>query len=340
MTARLVVGAISADANRLATHLVHRLLGDRRAAPRSTVALSALVHPRKTSLLRFTRMLARASEQSGHTQLGLDMANASSGPSYSIFGSLFLYAPTVRDALLALCKYFPAVQTGTMVELGQTSGIARLVYNIQDPLVGDRIQDAAYTLGKMHRSLARSAGQSWALDQVTLAAPAPRAQEPYRRFFQAPVSFDAASTALHFSARLLDCRIATAHNERYGQFCAHLERLMVGQDDADQLEDALRAWVADASRWGDATLERAAADFGVTPRTMQRRLKAQSISFQPLLARVRMEEAQRTLAESQLPVTHIAEQLGFSETSAFTRAFRSYTQQSPRAFRQSLLALS
>jgi AraC-like DNA-binding protein len=115
---------------------------------------------------------------------------------------------------------------------------------------------------------------------------------------------------------------------------------MPGQTDADLLEDALRAWMTHAARWGDATLERAAADFGVTPRTMQRRLKAQGISFQAMLAHVRMEAAQRMLIESKLPVTHIAEQLGFSETSAFTRAFRSYTQQSPRAFRQAALALA
>jgi len=39
-----------------------------------------------------------------------------------------------------------------------------------------------------------------------------------------------------------------------------------------------------------------------------------------------------------MSITRIAEQLGFSETSAFTRAFRSHTRLSPRAFRQAALA--
>ena len=47
-----------------------------------------------------------------------------------------------------------------------------------------------------------------------------------------------------------------------------------------------------------------------------------------------MQTACRLLTESRLPVTCIAEQLGFSETSAFTRAFRSHARVSPRAYRQ------
>ena len=76
----------------------------------------------------------------------------------------------------------------------------------------------------------------------------------------------------------------------------------------------------------------------LTQRTLQRRLKDLDISVLVLRAQVRMETARRMLVDSRLPVTRIAEQLGFSEPSAFTRAFRSYARQSPRAFRQAALA--
>lgn len=339
MTTRLVLGAISAEANRLATHLVRHLLGDARGRPLAEWPPQPSPPPaRKTSLLGFTHMLATAAEQSGRSQLGLEMAGAEQAPEHSIFGGLFLYAPTVGEALHALTRYFPVSQTGTTVELTQSQGVARLSYEIHDPTVGDRLQDAAYTLGKVCRSLRRSAGQAWTLDQVTLAVQAPRLHEPYRRFFQAPVTFGAQSTALCFSSRLLELPIASADAQHYARFCSHLERLMPGRSEPGLLEDALRAWMVHATRWGSATLEHAAADFGVTPRTMQRRLKEQDIRFQELLAQVRMDTARRMLAESRMPVAHIAEQLGFSETSAFTRAFRSHARLSPRAFRQAALA--
>ncbi|WP_028601480.1 AraC family transcriptional regulator [Ottowia thiooxydans] len=341
MTTRLVVGAISAEANRVATNLMHHLLRDETPADGAAVAWPA--HrpsplASKTSLLGFTRMLSSAAEQSGRSHLGLDMACTDMGPSHSIFGGLFLYAPTVGSALESLARYFSVVQTGTRVELVQNQGSARLIYDIHNLAGTDRLHDAAYTLGKLCRSLRRGVGESWALDHVTLAAPTPRLQAPYQRVFRAPVVFDAQHTALYFSPRLLSQPIASADPLRYADFCAHLEQLMPGGQESELLEDALRAWMVHAVRWGRATLDYAATDFGVTPRTMQRRLKEQNISFQPLLAQVRMETAQHMLSQSNLAVMDIAEQLGFSETSAFTRAFRSYTRQSPSAFRQSAFA--
>jgi len=337
MTSRLVVGAVSAEANLLATELVHGLLPNGRSASSTHTRWPLHAPPAralKTSLLGFTRMLSSAAEQSGRAHLGLEMACVPQGQAGGIFSDLFLYAPTVGDALQALTRYFPVGQTGTTVSLTQAQGAARFTYDIHDPAVGERLQDAAYTLGKIYRSLRRCAGESWMLDQVTLAAAQPHHIEPYRRFFQAPVAFGAQSTSLCFSSTLLHLPIASADAQRYAQSCRRLEQLMPASNEPDVLEDALRAWLAHAAPQGQATLEQAAADFGVTPRTMQRRLKDKGIRFQLLLAQVRMETAQRMLAESRLPVTQIAEQLGFSETSAFTRAFRTYTQLSPRAFRQ------
>lgn len=340
MTTRLVVGAISAEANRLATNLMQRLLRGTRPALGASLAwpVSQPIAASKTSLLSYTRMLSSAAEQSGRSQLGLEMANSEEAASRTIFGGLFLYAPTVGDALRSLVHYFPAGQTGTRVALVHEQGISRLIYDIHDHAVGDRLQDAAYTLGKVCRSLRRAAGDAWSLEHVTLAVPEPRLQAPYRNFFQAPVVFGAQNTSLCFSTQLLEQPIRSADATRYADFCEHLNRLMPKCNEPDLLGDALRAWMTHAIRWGRGTLEHAAADFGVTPRTMQRRLKEQGISFQPLLAEVRMEAAQRMLTESRLPVTDIAEQLGFSETSAFTRAFRGYTRLSPRAFRQATLA--
>lgn len=342
MTIRLVVGAISAEANRLATHLMDSLLRDTRRARTALPGwpLKLQAEPSKTSLLGFTRMLSSAAEQSGRSHLGLEMASSEQMAPYSIFGDLFLSAPTVGDALQSLVRYFPAVQTGTRVALVHGLETSRFIYDIHDPTVGDRLQDAAYTLGKVSRSLRRSVGEAWTLEQVTLAVPAPRRQEAYRDFFQAPVVFGAQNTSLCFSSRLLEQRIPSADAKRYSDFCGHLERLMPTCNEPELLEDALRSWMAHVVRRGKVTLEHAATDFGVTPRTMQRRLKELGISFQTLLVQVRMETAQHMLTESQLPVTDIAAQLGFSETSAFTRAFRGYTRQSPRAFRQAALAIA
>ncbi len=341
MTTRLLVGAISGEATRLATRVLDHLLSSsvtRWGALSPWRAHAITDQNEQQPLLAFTRMLSHAAQQSGRQQLGLEMAAFEAEPTPSIFGELFTCAPTLGDALHALARYFPVSQTGTTVELTQSHGIAHLSYQIRDLAVGDPLHDAAYTLGKIQRTLRRCAGPSWRLDHVTLAVPAPGGTDAYQRFFGAPVVCNAAYTGLHFSAQALERPIATADVRRYRNFRAQLELRMPRPATPGLLGDALRTWMTYAAGEGRATLEQAASDFGVTPRTLQRRLQEQGVGFQDLLAQVRMQTACRLLSESRLPVTRIAEQLGFSETSAFTRAFRNHARMSPRAFRQAATA--
>lgn len=91
---------------------------------------------------------------------------------------------------------------------------------------------------------------------------------------------------------------------------------------------------------GEATLERLAAELHVSPRTLQRKLQDHDLSFSQLLDEVRRELAERYLADPGFDLTDLAFLLGYSEHSAFTRAFKRWTGRSPaeyRAARQSAL---
>lgn len=344
MTAQLLVSSISAEANRLAIQALHRLFN----RPTSTAADAMVqslapqgghLHSNRTPLLGFTRMLTHLAQVSGRNQLGLEMAaseDEAPQPS-SIFGGLFLYAPTLGDALRAMAELFPASQTGTTVDLTLTQDMAHLTYKIDDQAVGSRLHDAAYTLGKICRSIRRSAGTAWCPERVFLAAPAPLDVHAYHSFFKAPVVFNTMDSGLSLSAHALDLPIATANPWLYREFYASLKRRMPANPSSDLLPEALKTWLIYATSEGKGSLEHAAADFGITPRTLQRRLKAQGIGFQSLLTQARMERARQLLADSRFSVTCIAEQLGFSEISAFTRAFRGHSEMTPRAFRRAAM---
>lgn len=103
--------------------------------------------------------------------------------------------------------------------------------------------------------------------------------------------------------------------------------------------DALETWLTQTLPWSDqVTLIQAAKYFGITERTLQRRLALQRTTFMDLRARIRMNVAHHLLSDWNLSMTVIAGRLGFSESSAFTRAFRSHTGHSPRSFRAMLSA--
>ena len=73
---------------------------------------------------------------------------------------------------------------------------------------------------------------------------------------------------------------------------------------------------------------------GTSVRTLQRRLSLEQTSYRKVLELARLDAALRGLEQSDEPLSQIALKLGFSEQSAFSRAFRDWTGVSPRSYRR------
>lgn len=84
---------------------------------------------------------------------------------------------------------------------------------------------------------------------------------------------------------------------------------------------------------GECTLEAVAAALDLQPRTLQRRLKKQGLSFRTQLQKVRQLRAEQYLSNSQIPITEIALNLGYAETAIFSRNFKEWTGMSPLKWR-------
>jgi AraC-like DNA-binding protein len=155
---------------------------------------------------------------------------------------------------------------------------------------------------------------------VFLIRAKPADPTPYQRFFQAPVRFGAETTVLAFSSGLLARRIDRADPD--------LRRLLVRQ--IEQLESTVPSnfsgWVRRIAAMriadGDCSIDHVARIIGINKRTLNRRLSAEGTSFRQLLEETRLQAAQQMLADNSIPLAQIAVALGYSEASAFTRAFQ------------------
>jgi AraC-like DNA-binding protein len=170
------------------------------------------------------------------------------------------------------------------------------------------------------------------LRRVELAYPAPPHVLEYDLLFGAPCVFDAPTTALVFDAALLsepvlqdEAGIAAFLRRApqdvlsridYGSTTAARVRRLVGQS----LPGTLPAEAEVAER------------LSVSPQTLRRQLAAEGSSFQHIRDQMRRDHAIAALAEGRTPIERISEQLGFSEPSAFHRAFKRWTGATPRAY--------
>ncbi len=78
------------------------------------------------------------------------------------------------------------------------------------------------------------------------------------------------------------------------------------------------------------SLESVAAGLNMSPRTLNRRLQHEGVSFRRLFDKYRLELSLNMLNQENLSVTYIAHELGFSDSSAFSRAFKRWTGESPK----------
>lgn len=101
----------------------------------------------------------------------------------------------------------------------------------------------------------------------------------------------------------------------------HADRMLARLPQGQPLLDDLRRWIAQHLADGELSLPTAAKSLGLSERTLRRRLQVRGTSFQALLDEARAQAASEYLAGTDLAVEEIAFLLGFSEASAFRRAY-------------------
>jgi len=259
------------------------------------------------------------------------------GPSsLGLVGLLIRQAPDVGTALRQAALYLHLHDRGAVVVLSSQDGVARVAYAIYAPGVesSEQIGEGAIAITcNVIRSLC---GADWSPTEVLLASRRPTDVRPYRRFFRAPVRFDAEQNALVFPATVLDMRLPQANPELQRLLLEEVQRM--DRELALDFSTKVRRLVRAGLIVGQCSADRTAALFAMQRRTLSRRLRAEGTSFEALLAEIRYETARQLLTDTAIPMRQIAEAIGYADVSVFTRAFRRWSGTTPTGWRASLHA--
>lgn len=155
----------------------------------------------------------------------------------------------------------------------------------------------------------------------------------YEAHFGCPVIFDSPRDALLISEETLDAPNRLGDETVVSFFDRHLEQELASVANDAGLEQQVRRAVARVLSEGVPTLFLIASELGLGTRTLQRRLSDSGHSFQSVVDMARRDLARRLLRETDYGLAEIAFLTGFSEQSAFTRAFKRWAGQTPRSYR-------
>lgn len=303
---------------------------------RAGISRAALDDPEEMlPLAAFTSMLEAAAYESGNRTLGLELGKEFKLSALGPITAVMQTAQTVGDALASFSGFFESVQTTTRSGLSVSDGIARLVYSIEDPAIRFREQDAGFTLAIEYSMLASFIGPAWQATRVEFEHSAGNDLAFYQQHFACPLRFGRRENALLFPARFLDVSLKQADCNLHARLKADLAHSIRQRTLRLDLVRGIEAWIAGSLCRSAATdIEIAAGDFGMSTRSFQRKLADHGVNYLDIRNRVRSHIAKCMLAETSIPVTSIALQLGYSETSAFSRGFKIQVGETPAAFRK------
>ena len=278
-----------------------------------------------------SRLVSLCVARTGCRHFGLLVGQQGGLHSLGLVGLLVKYSPDVGTALRSLVRYFHLHARGAVLTLDIDGDLATLSYGIYQPQVeaADQIGDGAVAmLLNIVRALG---GPDWTPVEVRFAHRRPQDVGPFRRFFHAPLRFDAEQYGLVFSAPWLSRPLTDVEPDlrRLVQKQIDVLDARYGDDFPDQVRSVLRtALVTD-----QASAEQVAALFSMHSRTMNRRLNAFGTRFRELVDEVCFEIARQMLEDSAMDVSQIAELLDYADGSAFTRAFRRWSGTTPSDWR-------
>jgi AraC-like DNA-binding protein len=238
------------------------------------------------------------------------------------------------ENLVGLFRYHQ--ESSGMRLIPTQDGLIRLEYRIEAPEILERRQDAELSLGMFLNVIRECCGHHWAPEEVYFEHPRPQLWQEHEAAFDAPVYFSQPTNALAFRRDILDKPMPARDLKLLAtmQTCLEALGLQGGEHGMfDRIGTAIRMRLPN----GAPTLDQIASELRVSAASVQRSLAEQGLTYKDAVETMRRNLAKMYLEQRQLPLTEVALLLGYSELSAFTRAFTRWSGVSPRAYRQSLV---
>jgi len=308
---------------------VDRVFGDAR------IDTSDIANPlNELSLRHYCRLFEEAARQTGYDNFGLRFGHDFEPRKLGALGFLAVNSPTLARAVRNMIDFFPAHQERSTFTLTRESGMLRLDYQITDGRIVHRRQDAELSLGMFCNVFRHCHGSRWTPAEIRFEHPAPLEPGEHEALFGAPVFFSQPSNSILFRPRDLDCAMPDPDPYLLSlievMMRTRARRMPVCDDLIGQVRHLIELQFAE----GGPQLAAVARALGMTTWTLQRRLRAHQVTFNDLVRAVRRDLALRYVAEPHIPLTDVALMLGYSELSALSRAFRSWTGMAPARYRR------
>lgn len=280
-----------------------------------------------------------AVEQTGDHHLGLHIGEHTNPSIMGLVGYLMQSCPNLEEAFRSVCSFSVVATDMFAYSISTTGNEARLTFQPCDPWVRispmsarQAVEQAMAGTLNIFRMLA---GNKIFPHQVLLGYGRQKNLSEYERIFQAPVKWNAPSNTLVFTHRQLQTPVLSYDESMMGVFCDLIKKRFA-KVETDTFENRIKREIMTTFKGQLPSIESMAACFNMTVRSFQRKLEEEDLSYRQLCSGLGKDFATSLLSTQHAKVAEVASALGYGDTRAFQRAFKSWTGQTPREFRKAL----
>lgn len=291
---------------------------------------------RRVPLDRYAAMVRSAAWQSGDPALAIHFAAQSHFGDLSVVGLIGYASETMRHALDQLNRFGRLVTDIAVAGPARFSitpapgGLWLTDHRIDDPPFPELTEMTFVRMVVGTRQFGTTPYAS--LAEVTHDDPG--TGHELSRVLGIPVRYGARENRLCVSREWQEYRIAQYPRYAFGLFCAHAEPLLAELDAAQSVSGQVERAVLPVLHTGSASAEGVARQLGLSGQGLYRALRAEGTTFEELLAALRHRFAKGYLERGRASLSEIAYLLGYSDVSAFSRAFKRTEGVAPGAWRR------
>ena len=252
---------------------------------------------------------------------------------FHVMGFAIMTSRTGREALERAARFTRLLTNGARWRLSERDDVG--VISVERP--GARTLGAAMSvecgMAEFLHSFRQSSNDDFVPCSVSFKHAAPTDTSAHRSFFRTRIAFGSDQDEFTFPKSLLDVRPKDANAALSAFFLDHAESLLAKLGRAtDDLSTRIRRAIARDLASGSPQMTAIAREHGMSERSLRRSLADEGTSFRQVVEEVRLERAEELLSRGDLNVGEVAFLVGFSDLSAFSRAFKRARGTAPGSF--------
>lgn len=292
----------------------------------------------RVSVERYEQVVSSALSLSADRALGLHVAWAAPAGAMHVVGHLLVNCPTIRDAIQQFFRFSSLILEGTRWDLWEEGDDAHFVYAQQLVAAPDHARfDAEFCLTLVLKLGFQLIGAEPPPKLVRFRHAAPDYAAAYHPIFGSEVQFGQPVNEIVFKRKYLDLPQIHRDETVRDLLRKRAEDLLAERSSEDRLADRIGSLLRSDVDLAEVDLTRLAQRLGTTPRSLQRRLRERGMSLTALCENAKRDVACTALNGGDVSIKDLAYRLGFSEPSAFHRAFKRWTGTTPAEYRRRAL---